>query len=208
MFKIPSLKITILFFGFICFTSCDTVTTKENMDISLEASEHPIILRYNKEHEYIWRIDIPIKTRLTNSSFLRKTLNRVNYNYDKSMEYHSNIHNKNNIRVPIYVEIDGKLKKPPKYKGIYYNEVKEYILYPYTKLDTIQNNQTMYQKYIAIMQQNNTDSLAIGTIKELSRKDPELLAQLHKGVLYFEFRKNKSVQVEEISKDILRTDLE
>lgn len=180
------------------FLSCNTTTNSKNIDIVLETSEYPVMLRYSKKHKLIWRVDFPINASLKNNSFLRKNLHNVNYNYDDGMEYHSNIHYGNNTFVRVFKKVDKQLKRIKTDKYLYYNEQNKMILYPHIRLDSTKKKQLLYKRYLDTIVKNNLDSLAIGSVKELKIKHPELIQFFNKGALYFEFRQNNSVRTDDI----------
>ncbi len=179
------------------FTACKTVTKKDNMDITLEISNYPVVIHYSKKYQYIWRVDVPVKATLKNNSFLRKMLDKVKYNYRDS-NYKRYATNKSDQFVRIYSDKQGILKKTLKHKRLYFNEELSYILKLSLRLDTTYTVQKKYEKYLTEVSQNNLDTLIIGTINELKQTNKDLIKQINKGDLCFEFTKNKSVQTDNI----------
>lgn len=172
------------------------------MEIVLHKSKYPLVLRYSKKHNIIWALDVPIKSVLKNERFLRQELEGVNFNYDRTKVYRSNIHDENNKYTRIVVEKDNKLEAVSKYNFVYYNKPKELILYASFRIDSFKNSQKLYDKYRVIFSENDLNRMEIGTIDEVGVKHPELLNLINKGELYFKFRKKGTVRNDEIRKYI------
>ncbi|WP_158973508.1 hypothetical protein [Cellulophaga sp. L1A9] len=198
------MKPIVIFIIAIVCSSCNAPTTDKNMDIALQTSEHPLIIRYSQKYNEIWRIDIPLKATLTNQNFLRKTLGAVNFNYNRKELYENFYHGKNNTFVKIYSKAQKRLDRNSKNKYLYYKEPKEFTLYAHTFVDTTKISQALFSRYLKEISPSNTipDSLVLGPVEILKNSHPELIDYLNQGEVYFEFDQNNTVQPDVIRKNV------
>lgn len=160
----------LIFLVFISLTSCKTI--KETIRIEQLSTELPVVLKYDNKNKTIWSIRIPIKIKLTNSSFKSRKFSRINYLYNPEENWGNS--------PTIYLVNNSKLSKVNK-SNIYningYSS-KEYILYTQHFIDTIKYSSTYFKDYIYKIKANNNDTLAVKSIKEFKNKHSKLVKYL------------------------------
>lgn len=162
-----SLLIYLLFLNVLlsCKSSDKTIEMKQMK------TGFPVIVLLSKKHEKIKLIKFPVKLRISNSIWVKKSYSSTEYDYNPYTK---------GIGESLYTEQDGKLKRirRTKHKNIYPFQSKEYVMYSSYRLDSSNTVQKQLKPYVDQMLIQNQDTLTIGTVVEFKQKHEDLLMQL------------------------------
>jgi hypothetical protein len=163
MNKIAKLLIALSLF----FTSCKS--NKEAIVLRTYETKKEIILKYNREHNLIYGIKIPIGVNIQNNSIKKRVIDLIDYEY---RDYRKGIMSK------LYLK-DGfiRQKRHAKIKLDPYKE-KEYIVYTFHRLDSISSIQEQFSSYTKKLLNSNQDTLTIGVVSEFRSKHLELFNKI------------------------------
>lgn len=172
--QFSSMNNVILLIITFCCLGCKT--TEENIILTQNESDEPIILRLSKKYKKIITIKLPLELKIENHSLKRNAFIRVNYNYNstqRSRSYGISLFTKKN---DILEEISNNKKK----EIAPFNN-REYVVYTAHFLDSSATTQKELKVYAEKMIKNNQDTLAILKKQEFKRLHKNLIKKITKN---------------------------
>jgi len=158
------------FFLLSCSTGIGKITLK------LEEHNSPVLARLSKQDSTISLLKIPVKMDILNSSKLKTSFIKIDYEYGSlKMGYGLS---------PELYNYDKDVLNPVsnnREKHIYWLQSKEYLLYSRHFIDTSKVTQQTLKSYTQKMLAQNKDTLHIGTVSEFKTKHPILFEKLTKN---------------------------
>ena len=129
-------------------------------------TDHQIIARYNKKYKKIYRLNIPIKVKISSNDY--KNAFNIDYKY---------IPFQKGIGIDLYDLEENEITN----KRIDLLKNNEFIVYTWFRIDSSFTIQKKFQNQIRKAVIENKDTLHIGTVSEFKAKHPILFEKLTKN---------------------------